>query len=794
MSLSAKNEWIYLFGPFVLDPVQRTLTCNATPIPLVPKAIDLLCYLTENPDRVLSKDELLTAVWPGRVVEESNLSQTVFTLRKALEAGGEKTNVIVTAPGRGYRFTGSVHAVARHIYETRPQHNNVTGLVAANSPELLADKVGLHAPEEVPLTAATSNSAKGSRTPLKWSLGIVTIAVTVALAIGFGVTTTKRSSPEPGSVSAQSIVVLADFQNLTGDPVFDKALHKALEIDLSQSPYLNVMSDDQTRDTLKLMTRPADVAIDLGLAREICARNRGTAAVMGTIAQIGQKYLLTLEARACDSGSGLVEKKAEVPTKDAILAALDHLSTDVRAKLGEPPQSVATYDAPLLQERTKSLEALKAYSDAVYLYTHGKRTESVALFQHAIELDENFAAAYSALAGVYQSLHENDLAKASISKAYALREGTSERVKLDIVARYNKILTHDMNQTLATLRVRVTTYPLDASAWSNLSDTENWLGHFAAAITAGERGRALEDNKEGAYVVLARAYMHSNRFDEARTTCAQAVAKGLAGDDLRGLLIELAYVTHDEAAIQAQVAWSKAQPAESSRIQLDIARIAYAKGQVAQGDILFDQLAELFKRQGGGNYVTAPRARDLNDMGYADRARTLLESLPPGYDSPDYRFVLAEVGNAQQAIALEDKNLHEWPADTLLSSSWAPQTRAALSLRDGRPQEAVDALNVAAPFELRTYEVPFLRGSAYLASNNGAAAGAEFRKILANPGVDPLSPLYPLAQLGLARAERLSGDKTASRNDYEKFLAVWKNADENLPALSEGRQEYAAMN
>jgi hypothetical protein len=270
--------------------------------------------------------------------------------------------------------------------------------------------------------------------------------------------------------------------------------------------------------------------------------------------------------------------------------------------------------------------------------------------------------------------------------------------------------------------------------------------------------------------------------------------KGLAGDDLRGLLIELAYVTHDEAAIQAQVAWSKAQPAESSRIQLDIARIAYAKGQVAQGDILFDQLAELFKRQGGGNYVTAPRARDLNDMGYADRARTLLESLPPDYDSPDYRFVLAEVGNAQQAIALEDKNLHEWPADTLLSSSWAPQTRAALSLRDGRPQEAIDALNIAAPFELRTYEVPFLRGNAYLASNNGAAAGAEFRKILANPGVDPLSPLYPLAQLGLARAERLSGDKTASRNNYEKFLAVWKNADENLPALSAGRQEYAAMN
>jgi hypothetical protein len=288
--------------------------------------------------------------------------------------------------------------------------------------------------------------------------------------------------------------------------------------------------------------------------------------------------------------------------------------------------------------------------------------------------------------------------------------------------------------------------------------------------------------------------MHANRFDEARTTCNLGLAKGLAGDDLRGLLIELAQVTHDQAAIEAQVAWSKAQPAERSRILLNIARIAYANGQVAQGDVLFDQLAELFKRQERGNFVAPPRARDLNDMGYADRARALLESVPPDYDSGDYNFVLAEVGDAQQALALLEKNLRERPADTLLSSSRAPQVRAALALRAGRPQEAIDALSVASPFELRTLEVPYLRGNAYLASNNGVAAGAEFRKILANPGVDPISPLYPLAQLGLARAERLSGDKAGSHNDYEKFFAIWKSADADLPILSQARQEYAALN
>jgi tetratricopeptide (TPR) repeat protein len=446
---------------------------------------------------------------------------------------------------------------------------------------------------------------------------------------------------------------------------------------------------------------------------------------------------------------------------------------------------------PLVQATTASFDALKAYSEGVDLSSHGQRTESIPLFQRAIELDPNFAMAYADLAGAYYSLNQGTPEVAAISKAYELRNTVSEREKLFIVASYHRSVTRDLNEQVRNLELWSRTYPLDAQALVNLCNAENYLGRYPLAVDAGRRELRLNPHSEAAYVVLARALRHADRLDEAHAIDKEALAKGLAGDATHGDLLQIAFARNDAAEVAREIAWSEQKPSELM-FQLR-AEIAFSEGRVQQGRELFEQLIALARRHGLQDYTAAARARMLADFGLEQEARAVLEQMPSSNSPGDYLFTSAEVGDRARVEAILARDLAEGPSDTLLIDVLAPEVRAALALRDGKPDAAIAVLHSALPYDLRNFDVPYLRGIAYLTASDAVNAALEFRKILDHPGVDPVSPYLALARLGLARAWALSGKGAEARREYEAFLAAWKNADSDLPQLRQARDEYARI-
>jgi len=760
MDISVREKGFYAFGAFRLDPTRRALTRGGVAVTVSPKIFDTLLYLVENPERIVSKDELLDAIWPGRVVEEANVSQTIFTLRKLL-GDSEAARLIVTAPGRGYRFTAPVR-------------------IEGWTPPPIAIPPATR-PADVPPPAKRPASTFN-----RIAVGVASIAV--VLAIGAFIVRWRDARPS----SKANIAVLVEFQNFTNDPVFDKVLGKALEIDLVQSPFLKAITQQQAQNTLQLMMRPKDEKLTPTVAQEVCSRNTGDAVLDGAIAAIGTQYLLTLSATDCASGRLIAEEKETFAGKDAVVPALDRLAGRIRGRLGESRDSLERFDVPLLPEKTASFEALKAYSEATSLYDHGQRTEAIGMFKHAIELDPNFVMAYADLSAVYGSMHESQLDRANITKAYALRDTVNEKQKFFIQARYHISVTKDINETIRIYRLWTETYPGDASPWANLSNMENWIGQYPPAIEAGKHALALSPAKEALHVVLARAYLHAGKFDEARKICDQAIAKDIAGEDTRELLVEIGAAQHDDALIGQQAEWAKGKPGERV-ILLYQAMIAFSHGKVGEGSAMLDKEAELSKQLGMHDYMVEPRARTLTEFGLNDEAHKFLGQGGDDTDPRDYLFTAAEIDDTARVETVLRQDLADAPSDTLLNNFYAPQVRAALALRAGKPADAIAALRVAIPYELKEPDVLYLRGTAYLAAADGAGAAAEFQKLLDNPGLSPVSPLNNLSHLGLARALAAQKNFPAAKHEYETFFGLWKDADSTVPILRDAKTEYSKL-
>jgi len=361
-----------------------------------------------------------------------------------------------------------------------------------------------------------------------------------------------------------------------------------------------------------------------------------------------------------------------------------------------------------------------------------------------------------------------------------------------IQARYNTFFTKDVAEGLRNYQAWTQIYPNDASAWANLANDESWIGRYPEAIEAGRRALAIDPGIEGNYVVLARALLHAGRLDEAQNVAAQAVARHVDGDDLHGLLYTIAVARDDAAGAARELSWAQGKPGERTLLT-DAGQVALGHGQTHAAQAMFDRAEQLGERFGLGNIYAAANARLLHDLGRDDLAQASLAQVPPGYDSPDYRVALAEQGDAARADTLLDADLKKTPTDTLLTQTFAGQVRGAEALRRGDPKSAITALQAATPYELRTFDVPYMRATAYLAENDGARAAVEFRKVLDNRGVDALSPLYPLSHLGLARALRLQGDAAGARRAYQAFFHDWRDADPGMPLLSAAKAEYAAL-
>ncbi len=675
---------------------------------------------------------------------------------------------------------------------------------------MLDDLRGLEAALSPDASAATSVSAVAAaagRPPAKPSRWLAA-AGAVAL-VGTGAAFWYAVGP-PAAVTAltsRDSILVGGFANSTGDAVFDETLSTALKVQLAQSPFLDIVPDDRITETLRLMQRSDDERLTHDSARQACERLGVKAMLDGTIASLGSNYVLTLDATDCRSGESLGREQGQARRKEEVLRVLGPMASAMRTRLGESLPSIKQFDLPIEQATTPSLAALKAYTLGIAERRRGRELESVAFFNRAIEIDPEFAAAYTTLSTVYGSVGEWRRSEEYAQLAYARRQRVSERERLFVTYQYHDRVTGDQDEAAKTLQLWMTAYPRDSRPVNALALIHNRYGQYEQA--ASEASEALRRSPGNPFPMsnLAFAYRGLGRYAEARKVAEEAVALGVATTPTRRLLFQLGRMAGDGSE-QAQLEWAKARPREFDLISAQ-AQAAAFEGRLTTAAKLYAEAADMATARGLTGTASGywahlamtealfgdPRHASERVRGLVARTATAAES--PG-TVPRFRAAVALgiVGLGTEAREILEVAVKRYPQSTLVRTVLAPATEAAIALGRGRPGEAVTALDAARPTELGTVAglVPaFLRGEALLASGDAAAARVEYQKLLDNRGADPLAPVVVLAHLGLARAFEAAGDTAKSRAEYDELLRIWKDADPGLPLLQRARAERARL-
>ena len=621
-------------------------------------------------------------------------------------------------------------------------------------------------------------------------VAVLTLAILIVAAAAFFFY--RNRAP---ALTEKDTILLSDFTNTTGDPVFDGTLKQALAVNLRQSPFLNLFADDRVRETLKMMNRSPDERVTPAIGREICLRQGLKAMLTGSIATLGRNYVINLEAVNAKTGEVLSSEQTEVESKEQVLRSLGQAATRLREKLGESLSSIQKFS--LEQVTTPSLDALKAYSLAGEQNRKGKYFESISFTKHATELDPNFASAYSLLAADYTNTNQPGLAAEAARKAFELREHVSERERLLIADQYYSKETGELNKAVEALELCLQTYPRDQEALHNVGYRYSLIGRNEEAIEEYSEALRLNPTLGITRTNLALSFLRLNRFEEARVTGEQVVAEKFDSVSVHRYLYWLAFIRGDTATMQEQVDWASARPGEYDHLNWQAGAAAFA-GQWQKARELSNRAAGLAQQRNlpeeAANSVSS-NAEWAVVFGQCQQSRaeiaraatlsgTTLSFLRAG-------MALALCDDAAQAQALNDEAIKRYPKNTIVNEIYLPLIRAELEIQRGNRTQAVQMLQAVSRYESVSFYYPnYLRGQTWLGERNGAGAAREFQTIVDHRGWSPLSPLYPLAHLGLARAAVLQGDTPKARKEYQDFLALWKDADSDLPILIEAKKEY----
>jgi eukaryotic-like serine/threonine-protein kinase len=653
-----------------------------------------------------------------------------------------------------------------------------------------------HAPEP-PSLQSDSLKAKHalqhiSRRGWLFAAGAVVLIAVVSLATYFYL----HRAP---ALSSRDSILLTDFVNTTGDPVFDGTLKKALAVALGQSPYLNVVSDDRIQQTLKLMGRPPDTRITRDIGREICQRNGLKAAVNGSIANLGSRYVVTLDVTDTGTGESLAEEQVQATGKEEVLDALGKAASRLRSRLGESLASIQRFDRPLVEASTSSLEALKAFSLGEAERARGEELSSVPFYKRAIELDPNFALANARLGAVYSNMFESELAEQYHGRAFELRERAGEREKLYIMGHYYRS-KGQIDRRIQTLEIYRQTYPADSIPLSGLAAEYARLGRFDEQLKYGLEGIRLGPNSGPfGYINAAAAYMGLNRLDEAKTILNAALERKVGGISAHFLLSLIALTQGDKAALEREDAMIRSSNEGESWLLFRDAGLAALRGQIRQSRDLYvrakDADQRLNLKESAVAAVVSQGAVEAS-YGYAAQAEKTVAvalNMSPGW-APMLGIArtFALMGNEQKASALAKDVASRRTEDTWVQSVSVPGIQAILELRRGNPGKALELLNAAKPYDRADSDTLLIRGTAYLKAGQGTEGVQEFQKILDLRNVYPDFSLA-LAQLGLARSYVLQGDNARARTAYQDLLAIWKDADADVPLVKEARSEYAKL-
>jgi tetratricopeptide (TPR) repeat protein len=735
----------------------------------------VLRSLVERPGEVVTREDLRARLWAADTFVEfdDSLNHAVKKLREALEDRTDAPRYIETLPKCGYRFIANV---------------------------------------------AEADVAEAG--PARRIQGKAVVVVAVLIVAGLIASVVYRRSRPAERLTEKDTLLLVDFVNTTGEPVFDDTLKQALSISLNQSPFLNVLSENKVIATSRMMGRPEGKPLTPDMASELCERAGGKAYIAGSIASLGYQYVVGMKAVNCANGDTLAQGQASAASKEKVLDALSVAAAKLRTELGESLTTVQKFDVPLQQATTSSLEALRAYS--LGRKEAGAQGPRVALpyDQRAIQIDPNFAMGHFAVGYDYFILGEVGRASEYFSKAFELSSQVSEREKLAIAAAYYQSVTGDLDEAAQTYKEQIAIYPREYWAYLDLAIVYGQQGQYEDAVAAVRQAIRLAPDDAASYGILSYDLVASQRLDEARQAIEQAQVRKLDDLVLRQVLYALAFLKNDPSAMKEQAAWFTGKAAvENSGLSLESDTAAYT-GHLRRARELTGQSVDSAVRNGHKESAAIWQANAaLREAGFGNThesrriAGEALKLLPTGQVvETEAALALAMTGDTVRSASLAQDLSRRFPLDTQLQSLWLPTIQAQLALDKKEPTVALANLRVTAPVDRAAIQFLanvsclypiYVRGEAYLAAGNGVAALTEFQKILDHNGIVWNCWTGALAHLGVARANALQA-RTSRGADadaahvralaaYKDFLTLWEDADPDISILKEAKAEYAKL-
>jgi len=655
-------------------------------------------------------------------------------------------------------------------------------------------------------TVKTPNAIATAK-PRRWKWPVSAAAAALALsAIGYYY---FHRAPK---LTEKDTIVLADFANTTGDPVFDGTLRQGLAVQLEQSPFLSLISEAGIQKTLRLMGQPPEAKLTPEVAREVCERTASAAVLEGSIASLGSQYVLGLRARDCRTGSVVDDEQVQTARKEDVLNSLTQIASKFRTRAGESLVTVAKHDTPLAEATTPSLEALKAYSTGCRVNFSNGSAAAVPFLKRAIEIDPQFAMAYAYLGRMYGDIGESVLSAESTTRAYQLRDRTSERERFFIIVTYHRQVTGNLPKAREALESWAQTYPRDVGAHSLLSGfTSQGTANYERAIEEANKTIALDPDQPFAYANWAYGDFYLDRLDEAEKSIQRATERKLELPDLLLLRFHIAFLRGDRPAMEREMALSRAEPGAEDWVTHSEALVLARSGQLQKARTMSQRAVDLAEQAGqqerAATYITGKAVWEAFYGNAPESRRDAMAALEisKGRDvAYSAAFALALSGDFSRSQALADDLEKRFPEDTSVRFNYLPALRGVFALRHGEPQKALELLQSNGPYEFAVPGIAFfaffgslyptyVRGEAYLALHQGAAAATEFQKILDHRGLVLADPVGALAHLQIGRAYAMQGDTAKAKAAYQDFLTLWKDADPDIPVFKQAKAEYAKL-
>lgn len=772
---------IYRFGTFEVFAESRELFRNGYRVKLQDQPFQLLVLLLENAGAIVDREVIRQHLWPENTFVDfgQSLGTAITKLRQALGDDADNPRFVETIPRRGYRFIAPVK-VEQSANQTGPP---ATATAAAG--------------DALP-TQPVQEISKSKRRLLGWA---VTIAALIA-GIFWIYSYTRRTV---FALAPKDTVVLADFENTTGEQIFNDTLRQGLLVGLAESPIVHVLSDRNSAVIFRQMGHSPDDRMTGRLAIDLCRRVGGKATIQGSVSSLGTNYLINLAAIRCDTGKPVAREEAEASRKEDVIDALGKATARLRGELGESLPSIQKYNAPLEQATTSSLEALDAYSKALTTWDAKGDLASVPFFKKAIGLDPNFAEAYGGLATVYSNLRQADLARDDTIAAYKLRERVTETERASIDARYYLYVTEEVDKAAQTYEALAQEYPNSAGSLNHLGAADLKLGHYERAVDSLRKALLLDPTRATTYGNLAASLLCLNQVQEAASVLAAADQRGLHTDYLLQANYWLAFYRDDESSMQRLLRQSAEIPGAYPLLLSEKANVDAYLGRFEKAGSLTAAASERMAHDGDDDLaasVLAQAAVWRAEAGLTAEARRLIQQAQRVSHNKQIAtlaaLVYAELGDSRKALSIGETLGRQYPNGTFVQNYWLPLIRAQVEMRRGKAAKAVSLLSLAEPFdaaapdEFHTSSLypAYARGQAYLAAGDGKRAGDAFKSLIDRPGMVLNLPLGALARLGLARAYALSGRTTEARNAYQSFFKLWNDADPDIPVLRQAHAEF----